>query len=75
VAREFRFGESESVEFLVEGFNVFNRVNYSTVNATQYVLSGTNLIPNPLFLSPLTALSYPAIGNPRQMQLALRFNF
>src|SRR5262245_44667050 len=75
VAREFRLGESESAEFLVEGFNVLNRVNYATVNATQYVLSGTNLTPNPLFLTPLTALSYPAVGNPRQMQVALRFNF
>ena len=75
VAREFRFKESKSVEFLVEGFNVFNRVNYATVNATQYTLVGTNLVPNPLFMKPQTALSYPSVGNPRQLQLALRVNF
>ena len=75
VAREFRFRESKSVEFLVEGFNIFNRVNYSTVNATQYTLQGTSLVPNPLFLTPQTALSYPAVGNPRQLQVATRFNF
>jgi hypothetical protein len=75
VAREFRFLESKSLEFLVEGFNVFNRVNYATVNATQYNLQGSNLVPNPLFMKPQTALSYPSIGNPRQLQLALRFNF
>jgi hypothetical protein len=75
VAREITLRESTSVEFLVEGFNIFNRVNYSTVNATQYSLQGTNLVPNPLFLKPQTALSYPAVGNPRQMQLAARFNF
>jgi hypothetical protein len=75
VAREIRFGESKSIEFLVEGFNIFNRVNYSTVNTTQYTLQGTNLAPNPLFMRPQTALSYPAVGNPRQLQLATRFSF
>ena len=75
VAREFRFADTRSVEFLIEGFNVFNRVNFGAVNATQYILQGTNLAPNPQFLRPLNALSYPAIGNPRQMQLAARINF
>jgi hypothetical protein len=75
VAREIRFTESESAEVLVEGFNIFNRVNYATVNATQYTLSGTNLVPNPQFLRPLSALSYPSVGNPRQLQVALRLNF
>jgi hypothetical protein len=75
VAREIKFRESQSVELLVEGFNVFNRVNYSAVNATQYILQGTSLVPNPLFLQPQHALSYPAVGNPRQLQLAFRFNF
>ncbi|HYR84019.1 MAG TPA: TonB-dependent receptor [Terriglobia bacterium] len=75
VAREFRIRESKSVEFLVEGFNIFNHVNYSTVNTTQYTLQGTNLVPNPLFLRPQAALSYPAVGNPRQLQVATRFNF
>lgn len=75
VAREFRFGESNAIEFLVEGFNIFNRVNYANVNATQYILQGTNLAPNASFLRPLSALSYPAIGNPRQLQLAARLSF
>jgi hypothetical protein len=74
-AREFRLGENSSIEVLGEGFNIFNRVNYATVNATQYILQGTNLTPNPAFLRPLTAYSYPAAGNPRQFQLALRYNF
>jgi hypothetical protein len=33
------------------------------------------LAPNPLFLKPQQALSYPGIGSPRQLQLAFRFNF
>jgi hypothetical protein len=75
VGRGFKFAESKELELLVEGFNIFNRVNYGTVNSTQYTLQGTNLVPNPLFMSPQSALSYPAIGNPRQLQVAARFNF
>jgi hypothetical protein len=75
VAREIKFRESNSVELLIEGFNVFNRVNYAAVNATQYILQGASLVPNTLFLKPQQALSNPAIGSPRQLQLALRFNF
>ena len=75
VARGFKFAETKELELLVEGFNIFNRVNYATVNSTQFTLQGTNLVPNPLFLSPQTALSYPATGNPRQLQVAARFNF
>jgi hypothetical protein len=47
----------------LDGFNILNRVNYSTVNATQYSLQRTNLVPNPLFMKPQAALSYPAVGN------------
>jgi hypothetical protein len=75
VAREFAFAESNAVEFMVEGFNIFNRVNYASVNPTQYILSGTNLTPNPQFLRPTAALSYPSVGNPRQLQVALRYKF
>jgi hypothetical protein len=75
VGRGFKFAESKELELLVEGFNIFNRVNYGIVNSTQYTLQGTNLVPNPLFMSPQSALSYPAIGNPRQLQVAARFNF
>ena len=75
VSREIKLGESESLQVLLEGFNVFNRVNYSAVNGTQYVLQGSSLVPNPFFLKPQQALSYPSVGSPRQLQLALRFNF
>jgi hypothetical protein len=75
VAREIGLAETKTVEILVEGFNIFNRVNYASVNATQYILQGSNLVPNARFLAPLSALSYPAVGNPRQLQLALRFGF
>ncbi len=75
LAREFKFAENQSVEFIWEAFNVANRVNYNFVNATQYTLSGTNLTPNAAFLTPQSALSFPATGNPRQMQIALKYKF
>lgn len=75
VSREIALRETTAVELLVEGFNIFNRVNYATVNGTQYILSGTNLTPNAQFLAPTAALSYPSVGNPRQLQVAARFKF
>jgi len=75
IAREIRVTESGHIEILAEAFNFFNRVNYGDVNTTQYLLQGSNLVPNPSFLKPQSALSYPANGSPRQFQFALRFVF
>lgn len=75
LAREFKFGDAQSFEFVWEAFNVANHVNYGSVNSQQYSVTGTNLAPNSLFLRPQSALSFPATGNPRQMQMALRYRF
>jgi hypothetical protein len=64
---------TEAPFLLTSQTNVANTRN-STVNATQYSLQGTNLVPNPPLIQPQTAFSYPVVGNPRQLQLATRFS-
>jgi hypothetical protein len=75
ISRQFQFTESQSLEVVWEAFNVANHVNFNGVNSTQYNLVGTNLVPNATFLVPQSALSFPSTGNPRQMQVALRYRF
>jgi hypothetical protein len=57
---------SSDADFTVEGFNLYNRANFRTLET----LYGTNpTTPNPAFGS---ALSYNA---PREVQLGVRFTF
>jgi hypothetical protein len=65
VGRSFRMSSRHSVEAMVEAFNVFNRVNILAVNST----FGSGTLPLPTFGLPTLA------GDPRQIQLGLRWNF
>jgi hypothetical protein len=85
IARTIAFREKKSVELIAEAFNLFNTTNirfFNTVygasdfcpadptalfcSATQSFREGS---PNPLYGSPR------AVFNPRQIQLAVKFNF
>jgi hypothetical protein len=73
VSRRFRFNETMNLEFLAEGFNIFNRYQVTGVNNLAYNLSGTTL-------TELTAFGQVnAAGNSiyreRQIQFAVRFQF
>jgi hypothetical protein len=84
IARSFAFREKKSLELIAEAFNLFNTTNIRFFN-TVYGASdfcpvdpgafgcGLNSFregsPNPLYGSPR------AVFNPRQIQLALKFNF
>jgi Carboxypeptidase regulatory-like domain/TonB dependent receptor len=84
--RTFRFGEKRNLELLAEAFNLFNTTNirfFNTVygaadfcpfNPTAFGCPATPSglregSPNPLYGTPR------AVFNPRQIQLALKFNF
>ena len=86
LGRAFPFKERRSMELLAEAFNLFNRTNirfFNTVygaadfcpfnpGATHCPLTPSSFregSPNPLYGSPR------AVFNPRQIQLALKFNF
>jgi hypothetical protein len=73
ISKRFRFSETMNLEFLAEGFNIFNRVNVTNINNRAYRISGTNLNADPLFGTPSGAGN--SIFRERQIQLATRFQF
>jgi len=78
VSRRFKVTEGSKVEFLAEGFNIFNRTQVTGVNNRMYVLSqsGTSVIGtfDPTFGTP-SDLSNGFFFRERQIQLAVRFEF
>ena len=78
VSRRFRVTEGSKIEFLAEGFNIFNRTQVTAVNNRMYVLSasGQNVIGtfDPTFGTP-SDLSNGFFFRERQIQLAVRFEF
>ena len=65
VAKRIAIRERMSVRILGEAFNVQNRVNYQDVNTTW----GTTIEPR------TTLGRFQAAGNPRQIQLGVKFDF
>jgi hypothetical protein len=64
-SRAFRIAGQQSIEALIEVFNAFNRVNILALNST--FGSGT---------APLSTFGQPTLaGDPRQVQLGLRWKF
>jgi hypothetical protein len=61
------------LEFLVEGFNVFNRTQVTFVNSTLYNQVGSALNLNPTFRTVTGADS--TLFRERQVQFAARFEF
>jgi hypothetical protein len=78
LSRRFRVTEGSKIEFLAEGFNIFNRTQVTDVNNRMYVLSasGSNVIAtfDPTFGTP-SNLSNGFFFRERQIQLAVRFEF
>jgi outer membrane receptor protein involved in Fe transport len=86
VTRNFNFTESTRLRLILEAFNIFNRANVVTVNTTAYnfaTVGGANVLNAPslvtAFGTPRT-FSSPASGTttfatPRQLQLAVKFDF
>lgn len=65
VSRAFSLSRGQRIEAMVEGFNVFNRVNILNVNNSY----GTGTSPAATFAQPTLA------GDPRQFQLGVRWSF
>jgi outer membrane receptor protein involved in Fe transport len=78
ISRRFTLKENYKLEFLAEGFNVFNRTQVTGVNNRIYVLSnvGGETVANfdPTFGTP-SDLSNGFFFRERQIQLAVRFEF
>jgi outer membrane receptor protein involved in Fe transport len=75
LSRRFHFNEATALEFLVEGFNVFNRTQVTNVNTTFYNVNfGTGVFT---FNTPFqdTTEAGATLFRERQVQLAVRFQF
>lgn len=78
ISRRFRVTEGSKIEFLAEGFNIFNRTQVTGVNNRMYNLSASNgsviATFDPTFGTP-SDLSNGFFFRERQIQLAVRFEF
>ncbi len=76
VSRRINLGETRNIEFLAEGFNIFNRQNITGVETTAFTASSSS---NTLtFRSNIFGVPNEAgntIFRERQIQLAVRFQF
>jgi hypothetical protein len=77
VARRFRLGlEQRNLELSFEAFNLFNRLNYATVNNTVGPdFKSTSNVHARKDLLPSDPLAYTSAFDPRRIQLGLRLNF
>lgn len=89
ISRRFHFGETRALEFLAEGFNIFNRTQVTGVNTTFYRVGPQTGVAGCTSANQL-CLNVDNAGNPlfgttteaggtlfreRQVQLAVRFQF
>ena len=79
VSRSFQLQGKAKIEALVETFNLFNHINYTSENTTLYTIGGTATAPtlayNTLFGSYTNANSGTFSPRPREVQIGVRFNF
>lgn len=84
LTKAFKVGERAQVQFIAQGFNIFNRTNFGSVNNSVPTLNGfTNIAPNasgfsvnPALVNPGGApLAFTSALPKRQLQLGARLVF
>ena len=77
VSRRIHFSETTALEFLVEGFNVFNRTQVTNFNTGIYSTGGTYQTPTLSLISNFGTVSEAGgtLFRERQVQMAVRFQF
>jgi outer membrane receptor protein involved in Fe transport len=77
--RSIRFGERNRLTLFAEGFNVLNRSNVATVNATEFAVSPgsspINFGTPRTFISASPSFSLTNSSYNREFQLGIRFDF
>jgi hypothetical protein len=61
VVKKFKINDRNAISFRAEAYNLFNNVNFSTPNADRSL--------------PTFGKISSTVGNPRYLQLALRYDF
>jgi Carboxypeptidase regulatory-like domain len=75
VARQFKLTEKASLQFLAEGFNIFNRTNFGSVNNVVGVIAPPFNLSGNSSLSPSQPLGFTSALPKRQLQFGVRLNF
>jgi hypothetical protein len=75
LTRRVQLGERASLDLLLEGFNVFNRLNYSSVNNTVGNLAAPFRVTGRDDRGPSDPLGFTAALDARRVQLGLRISF
>ena len=75
ISRRFSMGEKRKVEFMAEAFNLFNNLNYTSVNNVVGPISGPFNLRGRDDRGPSDPLGFTAAADPRRIQLGVRFSF
>ena len=78
LSRRFHFGERINAEALIEGFNIFNRTQFTGANSTAYAISGTAQAAVLTYQTAFRTINEAGtnfLTRERQLQLGFRFHF
>jgi hypothetical protein len=75
VMRGIRLGDSTRIDLVGEAFNIFNRLNFRSVNNTVGLLAPPFNVTGRKDLGPSQPLAYTSAFDPRQIQLGARLSF
>jgi hypothetical protein len=68
-------GDTARIEFIAEAFNLFNRMNFRSVNNTVGVIAPPFDLKGRRDVSPSQPLGFTSAFDPRQIQLGARLTF
>ncbi|MFN0103798.1 MAG: carboxypeptidase regulatory-like domain-containing protein [Bryobacteraceae bacterium] len=75
VSRRFAVGENKKLEFMAEAFNLFNKLNYTSVNNVVGNIAGPFNLSGRDDRTPSEPLGFTSAADPRRIQLGVRFSF
>jgi hypothetical protein len=75
ISRRIPAGENRKLEFMAEAFNLFNNLNYTSVNNVVGNISGPFNLRGRDDRGPSDPLGFTAAADPRRIQLGVRFSF
>jgi hypothetical protein len=75
LARRFKLTEKATLQVMAEGFNIFNRTNFGSVNNVVGVIAPPFALHGSRALSPSQPLGFTSAFPKRQMQFGVRLSF
>ena len=75
LSRQFRLTEKAGVQLIAEGFNIFNRTNFASVNGVVGVIAPPFNLSATEAASPSQPLGFTAALTKREIQLGVRVSF